>query len=122
MAPLPDRRLPLLYAIILVDVVVGAAVGPVLPDFVRGLRQPQLWLSVGTGLFLGVQLFSAPLLGRLGDGYGRRPIFILSAVGTLLANALLLPVRASLYLVNRVSDGLTNGMYATVRSAITDIS
>ncbi|GAA3966911.1 MFS transporter [Hymenobacter antarcticus] len=118
----PDRRLTLLYAIILVDVVAGAALGPVLPEFVRGLRQPQLWLSVGTGLFLGVQLFSAPLLGRLSDGYGRRPIFILSAVGTLLANALLLPVRTGLYFVNRVSDGLTNGMYATVRAAITDIS
>jgi DHA1 family tetracycline resistance protein-like MFS transporter len=112
----------LLYAIILLDVVVGAAVGPVMPEFVRGLPQPQLWLSVGTGVFLGVQLFSAPLLGRLSDGYGRRPIFILSAVGTLLANALLLPVRAGLYFVNRVSDGLTNGMYATARSAITDLS
>ena len=77
---------------------------------------------MGTGVFLGVQLFSAPLLGRLGDGYGRRPIFIVSAVGTLLANVLLLPVRAGLYFANRVSDGLTNGMYATVRSAITDIS
>ena len=121
-APPADRRLPLLYVIILVDVVVGAAVGPVLPEFVRGLRQPQLWLSVGTGVFLGVQLFSAPLLGRLSDGYGRRPIFILSAVGTLLANVLLLPVRTGLYFVNRGSDGLTNGMYATVRSAITDVS
>ena len=118
----PARTLPLLYAIILLDVLVGAAVGPVMPEFVRGLRQPQLWLSVGTGVFLGVQLFSAPLLGRLSDGYGRRPIFILSAVGTLLANALLLPVRTALYFVNRVSDGLTNGMYATARSAITDMS
>ncbi|MCC3152133.1 MFS transporter [Hymenobacter sp. BT770] len=122
MPPLPARTLPLLYAIILLDVVVGAAVGPVMPEFVRGLREPQLWLSVGTSLFLGVQLFSAPLLGRLSDGYGRRPIFILSAAGTLLANTLLLPVRAGLYFVNRASDGLTNGMYATARSAITDVS
>ncbi|MGI4885086.1 MAG: hypothetical protein ACRYFR_09025 [Janthinobacterium lividum] len=30
----------LLYAIILVAVVAGAAVGPVLPEFVRGLRKP----------------------------------------------------------------------------------
>ncbi|GAC1604018.1 MAG: tetracycline resistance MFS efflux pump [Hymenobacter sp.] len=119
---LPHRTLPLLYAIILLDVVVGAAVGPVMPEFVRGLRQPQLWLSVGTGVFLGVQLFSAPLLGRLSDGYGRRPIFIVSAVGTLLANARQLPVRAGLYIVKRGSDGLTNGMYGTVRAAITDIS
>lgn len=122
MPPLPSRTLPLLYAIILLDVVVGAAVGPVMPEFVRGLREPQLWLAVGTGLFLGVQLFSSPLLGRLSDGYGRRPIFILSAAGTLLANTLLLPVRVGLYFVNRASDGLTNGMYATARSAITDVS
>ncbi|UOG76178.1 MFS transporter [Hymenobacter tibetensis] len=117
-----DRRLWLLYGIILLDVIAGAAIGPVMPEFVRGLPQPQLWLSIGTGVFLGVQLFSAPLLGRLSDGYGRRPIFIISAVGTLLANVLLLPVRAGLYFANRASDGLTNGMYATVRSAITDIS
>ncbi|WP_022823211.1 MFS transporter [Hymenobacter norwichensis] len=116
------RQLWLLYAIILLDVIAGAAIGPVMPEFVRGLPEPQLWLSVGTGVFLGVQLFSAPLLGRLSDGYGRRPILIVSAVGTLLANLLLLPVRAGLYFVNRASDGLTNGMYATVRSAITDIS
>ena len=120
--PTPDRRLHHIYLIILIDVIVGAAIGPVMPEFVRGLPEPQLWLSLGTGLFLGVQLFSAPVLGRLSDGYGRRPIFILSAVGTLLANALLLPVRAGLFFVNRASDGLTNGMSATVRSAITDIS
>ncbi|MCC3158339.1 MFS transporter [Hymenobacter sp. 15J16-1T3B] len=120
--PPPDRRLWLLYAIILVDVIVGAATGPIVPEFVRGLPRPQLWLALGTGLFLGVQLVAAPLLGKLSDGYGRRPILIVSAIGTLLANGLLLPVRAGLYFVNRLSDGLTNGMYATVRSAITDVS
>ncbi len=117
-----DRRLLLIYAIIFFDVVVGSAVAPVLPAFVKGWPHPELWLALGTGLFLGVQLFSGPVLGKLSDGYGRRSIFILSAVGTLLANCLLLPVRLGFYLVNRVSDGLTNGMYATVRSAITDIS
>lgn len=120
--PLPSRRLLLLYSILLVDIVVAAAVGPVVPEFVRGLSRPELWLAVGTGVFLGVQLFSAPLLGRLSDGYGRRPIFIFSALGTLLANGLLLPIRTGLYFVNRVSDGATNGMYATVNSALTDLS
>ena len=118
----PNRRLRHIYAIIFIDVIVGSAIGPVLPEFVKGQDRPQLWLALGTGLFLGVQLFSAPLLGKLSDGYGRRPIFIVSAIGTFLANCLLLPVRLGALLVNRVSDGLTNGMYATVRSAITDIS
>ncbi|GAB3498560.1 tetracycline resistance MFS efflux pump [Spirosoma knui] len=119
---LSDRRLLQIYAIILIDVIVGSAVGPVLPQFVKGLERPQLWLAVGTALFLGVQLFSAPLLGKLSDGYGRRPIFIVSAIGTFLADCLLLPVRVGFYFANRLSDGTTNGMYATVRSAITDIS
>ncbi|GAB3571474.1 tetracycline resistance MFS efflux pump [Spirosoma luteolum] len=117
-----DRRLLHIYAIILIDVIVGSAVGPILPQFVKGLPQPQLWLAAGTALFLGVQLFSAPLLGKLSDGYGRRPIFIVSAIGTFLADCLLLPVRVGYYFANRTSDGITNGMYATVRSAITDIS
>ncbi|GAA4447995.1 tetracycline resistance MFS efflux pump [Nibrella saemangeumensis] len=117
-----DRRLLLIYAIILIDVVVGSAIGPIMPEFVKGLEHPQVWLSVGTALFLGVQLFAAPMLGKISDGYGRRPVMIVSAIGTFLADCLLLPVRASLYFVNRFSDGLTNGMYATVRSAITDIS
>jgi len=117
-----DRRLLLIYAIIFVDVIVGSAVAPVLPAFVKDRSYPELWLALGTGLFLGVQLVSGPLLGKLSDGYGRKPIFVVSAVGTLLANGLLLPVRLGFYLANRLSDGLTNGMYATVRSAITDIS
>jgi MFS transporter, DHA1 family, tetracycline resistance protein len=117
-----DRRLLLIYAIIFVDVIVGSIVGPVMPAFVRNLPRPQLWLAVGTAVFLGVQLFSAPLLGKLSDVYGRRPVFIVSAIGTFLADCLLLPVRAGFYLANRLSDGLTNGMYATIRSAITDIS
>ncbi|UHG89892.1 MFS transporter [Spirosoma oryzicola] len=117
-----DFRLYHIYAIILIDVIVGSAVGPILPEFVRGLQKPQLWLAVGTALFLGVQLFSAPLLGKLSDGYGRRPIFIISSIGTFLADCLLLPVRVGFYFANRISDGVTNGMYATVRSSITDIS
>lgn len=119
---LSDRRLLQIYAIILIDVIVGSAVGPILPQFVKGLDRPQLWLAIGTALFLGMQLFSAPLLGKLSDGYGRRPIFIVSAIGTFLADCLLLPVRVGFYFANRLSDGTTNGMYATVRSAITDIS
>lgn len=117
-----DRHLLHIYAIIFIDVVVGSILGPVLPQFVRGHAQPQLWLALGTALFLGVQLISAPLLGKLSDGYGRRPIFRLSSVGTFIADCMLLPVRLGGQLANRFSDGLTNGLYATVRSAITDIS
>ena len=117
-----NRRLLLIYTLVLVDVVVGAAITPVMPQFVSHQSHPELWLSGATALFLGLQLLSGPLLGKLADDIGRRPILILSTIGTLLANGFLIPIKAGLLLINRLSDGLTNGMFAAVRSAITDIS
>jgi DHA1 family tetracycline resistance protein-like MFS transporter len=40
------------YAVVLLDVVVGSASGPLLPQFVQGLAQPQRWLTLGTADFL----------------------------------------------------------------------
>lgn len=117
-----NRRLLLVYAIVLVDIAVGSIVWPILPELVKDTTLPALWLSIGTGLFLSIQVFTAPLLGKLSDIKGRKPIFIVSAIGTTLANTLLLPVRAWAYLANRGGDGLTNGVYATVRSSIADLS
>lgn len=117
-----DRRLTVIFLIVLLDVVVGSATGPVRPAFVKGLANPEWWLSVGTALFLGVQLVSAPLLGKLSDSLGRKPLVLVSAVGTLAANLLLIPVRAGFFFANRLADGLTNGMYALMRSSVTDLS
>lgn len=117
-----NPRLLLIYTIVLLDVVLGSALGPVMPQFVQGLGQPQLWLTLGTGLFLGIQLVAAPLLGTLSDQVGRRPVVLVSAVGTLAANLFLLPVRTVLFFVNRLSDGFTNGLYPLMRSAVADVS
>jgi DHA1 family tetracycline resistance protein-like MFS transporter len=117
-----NPRLLLIYTIVLLDVILGSALGPVMPQFVQGLSQPQLWLTLGTALFLGIQLVAAPLLGTLSDQVGRRPVVLVSAVGTLVANLFLLPVRTVLFFVNRLSDGFTNGLYSLMRSAVADVS
>jgi len=79
-------------------------------------------LAAGTSIFLGIQLVTAPLLGKLSDNIGRKPVFIISTIGTFFSILFLLPVRAWSYFANRTVDGLTNGVYAAVRSAATDIS
>lgn len=72
--------------------------------------------------FLGIQLVAAPLLGTLSDQVGRRPVVLVSAVGTLVATLFLLPVRTVLFFVNRLSDGFTNGLYSLMRSVVADVS
>ncbi len=73
-------------------------------------------------LFALMQFLSAPILGRLSDRYGRRPVFRVASIGTLLSLGLLFPVRQSLFLMNRFADGSTNGLYPVVKSAIVDVS
>ncbi|MGD1840849.1 MAG: MFS transporter [Thermonemataceae bacterium] len=117
-----NKRLLLIYAIVLVDIVAGSIVWPVWPQFVKGYTHPELLLAIGTAIFIGLQLFTAPLLGSISDRKGRKPVFMITAVGTFLSNLLLIPRNAFAYFSNRGTDGLTNGVYAAVRSSITDIS
>ncbi|MDX2306173.1 MAG: MFS transporter [Microscillaceae bacterium] len=116
------KQIYLIYAIVLVDMTAGSIIWPVLPQIVEDAPYPQLILALGTALFLGVQIFTAPLLGKLSDIHGRKPIFLLSAIGTFFANALLLFKTPLSFLANRTADGLTNGVYGVVKSSITDAS
>lgn len=117
-----DKRLVLIFLIILIDVIVGTSLSPVTPKFVENMSNPSFYLAVGAAFYTGMQLFTAPVLGVMSDRIGRRPIFILSAIGTLLFNLIMLPMHIGLYYANRLGDGATNGMYTAIRSAITDIS
>jgi DHA1 family tetracycline resistance protein-like MFS transporter len=83
-------RLLLIYVIMLLDVIIGSASGPVLPQFMQRLPQTQLWPTLGATVGIGVQLVSAPVLGTLSDQVGRQPLALVSAVSTLVANLFLL--------------------------------
>jgi len=117
-----DKRIRLVLTILFLDVVIGTAISPIVPEFVKHLPYPSFMLGLGMGLFTGMQLFSSTILGVLSDKFGRRPMFMLSAAGTLFFNLVLFPMRASTYFINRAGDGVTNGIYTAINSAIADIS
>ena len=116
------RLLVLIFAILIVDGIIGSLVYPVLPDFFRTSHNPELLFGLSTVIFALMQMLFAPVLGALSDARGRAPIFRVAAVGTALSMLLLLPVTVPLLLVNRFSDGATNGLYAVIKSAIVDVS
>jgi MFS transporter, DHA1 family, tetracycline resistance protein len=116
------RLVVLIFSVLIIDGVIGSLVYPVFPEFTKSSKHPALWFQLGVALFALMQFVCAPLLGKLSDRFGRRPVFRVAAIGTLVSLTLLFPVRLGLFIANRGADGSTNGLYAVVRSAIVDVS
>ena len=78
---------------------------------------PALSMSYGSGLAVGglfalyslCQLFSAPLLGRLSDRWGRRPVLLLSQSATVVSLAILALPYYRMAVISRMLDGVTAG-------------
>ena len=117
-----DRRIVLIFVIILIDVVAAGALGALLTKFVADLPAKPVLLTGGTALMLAVQLAFSPAMGHWSDKVGRRPAAIAATIASLLSSTLLLPIQAWGYVANRVSKGATNGLYAVMRSSMADIT
>jgi DHA1 family tetracycline resistance protein-like MFS transporter len=70
-----------------------------------------------------MQLVGAPLLGRLSDRFGRRPVLLLSIFGTFLG-FMLLGFATTLWMLfaSRIIDGLTGGNLSVAQAYISDVT
>jgi DHA1 family tetracycline resistance protein-like MFS transporter len=70
-----------------------------------------------------MQLIFSPILGRLSDKYGRRPVLLISIIGTGIG-FLILGFATTLWMlfVGRILDGITGGNISTAQAYIADIT
>lgn len=113
-----------IFMIVFVDVLGLGITIPVLPLFAKNdLGAEAQQITALTSVFFGAQLLAGPVLGRLSDRFGRRPVLIASQSGTL--TALLLTGLASsigwLY-VARLIDGFTGGNISVAQAYLSDIT
>lgn len=108
---------------VFIDVVGLGLVLPTLPLYVERYGASPFVATSFFAVFAVCQFFGAPLLGAWSDRIGRRPILVMSLLGTsigwfvfALANSL------PLLFLGRVIDGLTGGNISTAQSYLVDIS
>lgn len=116
----------LLFLIVLCESVALGLVIPSLPALygrAAGTGDVATIFGLALGLFATVNMLALPVLGSLGDRFGRRPLLVLS-LGVLAIDFLAMafvPVLAVL-LAFRVISGLTNSTSSTVAAAMADIT
>jgi DHA1 family tetracycline resistance protein-like MFS transporter len=79
--PRATAGMRVVYGVVFVDLLGFSMILPVLPFHVSGLGGDGTWLGVVlAGYSLG-QVVAAPVLGRLSDRFGRRPLLLLALAG-----------------------------------------
>jgi DHA1 family tetracycline resistance protein-like MFS transporter len=69
------------------------------------------------------QLLGAPIIGRLSDRYGRRPMLILSIAGTVVSFLLLATARSlGMLFLSRILDGFLGGNTSLAQAYISDVT
>lgn len=119
---MPSALLPI-FLIIVVDILGMTIMFPLLPFYAEHLGAGPLGAGLLVSVYAVCQLFGGPLLGRLSDRTGRKPLLVLSQIGTLFGLALL-AIADSLWLVflSRIIDGLTAGNISLAQAYIADVT
>ncbi|MFT6815510.1 MAG: multidrug resistance protein [Sphingobacteriales bacterium] len=69
------------------------------------------------------QFFATPIIGRLSDKYGRKPLLLICLAGTSLAFALLASAQSVVMLfAARIFDGITGGNISVANAVVADIT
>jgi MFS transporter, DHA1 family, tetracycline resistance protein len=119
------KRSPLLpiFLIVLVDVLGLTIILPLLPFYAEHLGASATVVGLLISSYALCQLVAGPILGRMSDHMGRKPLLIVSQLGTL-GGFLILAFANSLWLVflSRIIDGLTAGNLSLAQAYIADVT
>jgi DHA1 family tetracycline resistance protein-like MFS transporter len=115
--------LGLVFVIMLMDIIGITVLNPVAPYIVRRYSSEALMVSMITVIYAAGQFVAAPLMGKLGDRYGRRPVLLLSILGQGLGY-LVFGLGGSLWVLflGRLMGGITGGNLSTAGAYIADVS
>lgn len=118
-----------MYLVIFLDMLGFGVLIPLVRDLTQLLvaksgilwPSPEIYMGVLMASYSGAQMLSSPWLGRLSDIYGRKPIFLFSAIGNVASYAIwIIANNYWLFLAGRILSGATGGNIAIAQSIIAD--
>ena len=118
-----NKKLFSVILVVFIDLLGFSLILPLLPYYAKTFAADSFTTGLLVAAYALAQLIGAPLLGRLSDRYGRRPILLVSIFGTFLG-FLLLGFATTLWMLfaSRIIDGLTGGNLSIAQAYITDVT
>jgi multidrug resistance protein len=121
-APLPPG-FAAIWSCVALDLVGFGIVLPLLPIYSERFGATATTIGLLVAAYSLAQAVASPLLGRLADRIGRKPVLLISLAGTAVGS-LLTGLAAGLVLlfVGRIVDGLSGGSVSVAQAAVADVA
>ena len=118
-----NKHLFSIILIVFIDLLGFSLILPLLPYYAETFQANPFVTGLLVASYAAAQLIGAPILGRLSDRFGRRPILLASVFGTFLG-FLLLGFANALWMLfaARIIDGLTGGNLSIAQAYISDVT
>ena len=124
--PQKQRILAFAFVTVFLDLVGYGIMIPLLPFYVKSMGGTAETVGFILSSFSLTQLLMTPILGRLSDRVGRRPVILVSLAGNAISMALFaLATKVSLLpllFLSRIVAGATSGNIAACQAAIADVT
>ncbi len=123
----PRKPLPpgfgAVWACVAIDLIGFGIVLPILPLYARRFGASPTTIGMLVASFSLAQLVFAPLMGRLSDRIGRKPVLVLSLAGTALAS-LVMGLAGTLWLLfaARIADGISGASVSVAQATVIDMA
>ncbi len=116
-------KIGIVFLIVFIDLVGFGIVIPVLPLYAEEYGPSPVIFGLLMASFSIMQFVAAPILGRLSDRVGRRPVLLVSLLGSAIGYVLF-GVAGSLAMLfaSRIIDGISGGNISTAQAVIADIT
>ncbi|MBL6983028.1 MAG: MFS transporter, partial [Anaerolineales bacterium] len=115
------KRILPVFVIVLIDLLGLTIIIPLMPLYAAAFGASAFMIGLLGAAYPAMQFIGAPLLGRLSDRFGRKPVLVVSQIGTFVG-FIVLAMANSLWLLflARLIDGLSGANIATAQAAISD--
>ncbi len=112
-----------IFLIVAVDVLGLTIMIPLLPFYAESMGASPATVGWLIGIYAACQLISGPLLGRISDRIGRKPLLLVSQAGTC-AGFIITAFAPSLWVLflARAIDGATAGNLSLAQAYISDVT
>ena len=108
---------------VFIDLIGFGMVIPILPFYANEFAATPRDIGFLTAIYSWMQFFFSPILGRLSDRYGRRPVLLISILGSAIGYYMI-GAAETLFLVfaGRIISGITGGNISTAQAYIADVT